>query len=153
MTHISKFWLSGAATSALLVAGSFSAVAQDEPNSDDTVAVMDSVIVTAKQREQNLQDVPLAITVFANDDLVKKNILDARDLALFTPSFNFASGSGRGDPSAVALRGVAPNTSDERFQGVSFFVDGVPLSGQLGGVDISQLERVEIIKGPQSASI
>ena len=151
MTHISKFWLSGAATSALLVAGSFSAVAQDEPNSDDTVAVMDSVIVTAKQREQNLQDVPLAITVFANDDLVKKNILDARDLALFTPSFNFASGSGRGDPSAVALRGVAPNTSDERFQGVSFFVDGVPLSGQLGGVDISQLERVEIIKGPQSA--
>lgn len=112
---------------------------------------VDEIIVTAKQRTQNLQEVALPITVLVASDLIERNILDAKDVAAFTPNFNFASGSGRGDPTAVSVRGVAPNTSDERFQGVSFFVDGVPLSGQLGGIDITQLEQIEIIKGPQSA--
>ena len=132
--------------SLMMTSTSVFAQESDAAEEDDSV-----IIVTAKQREQNLQEVPLPITVFSSDDLETRNILDSRDLALFTPNFNFASGSGRTDPTAVSVRGVAPNTSDERFQGVNFFVDGVPLSGQLSGIDITQLERVEIIKGPQSA--
>jgi len=119
--------------------------AQDEMN-------MEEVIVTAKNREQNLQEMPLSISVFNNEQLQQIGILDARDVAQFTPSFNYYSGVGRGDPTALAVRGIAPNTSDERFQGLNIFVDGVALSGQTIGVDLSQLERVEVIKGPQSAT-
>jgi len=128
----------------IAVIASTQAVAQN-------ATILEEIIVTAKQREQNLQEVPLPITVFSDADLIDRNILDSRDLALFTPNFNLQSGTGRGDPTAVAIRGVAPNTSDERFQGVNFFIDGVPLSGQISGIDLTQLERVEIIKGPQSA--
>jgi outer membrane receptor protein involved in Fe transport len=52
----------------------------------------------------------------------------------------------------LAVRGLAPNTSDERYQGLTIFIDGIALSGQAVGVDLSQLERVEVIKGPQSAT-
>jgi outer membrane receptor protein involved in Fe transport len=110
------------------------------------------IIVTAKNREQRLQEVPLAITTFNETSLRERNILDARDVAQFTPSFNFYSGTGRSDPTALAVRGLAPNTSDERYQGLTIFIDGIALSGQAVGVDLSQLERVEVIKGPQSAT-
>ncbi len=111
-----------------------------------------TIVVTAKGREQDLQDVPLAITAFDTEQLQARGINDIRDLAAFTPSFNFYSGTGRSDPTALAVRGLAPNTSDERFQGLSVFVDGIAISGQVVGVDLTQLERVEVIKGPQSAT-
>ncbi len=113
---------------------------------------LEEIIVTSKQREQNLQDVPLNITAFTSEDLVKQNIFDVRDLAALTPSFTYYSGTGRADPTALVVRGLAPNTSDERYQALSIFVDGVFQSGQLTSIDLSNLERVEVIKGPQSAT-
>lgn len=113
---------------------------------------LEEIVVTSKQREQNLQEVPLNITAFSSADLLKKNIFDVRDLASLTPSFTYYSGTGRADPTALVVRGLAPNTSDERYQGLSIFVDGVFQSGQLTSVDLSDLERVEVIKGPQSAT-
>ncbi len=113
---------------------------------------LEEIIVTSKQREQNLQDVPLNITAFTSDDLMKQNIFDVRDLAALTPSFTYYSGTGRADPTALVVRGLAPNTSDERYQALSIFVDGIFQSGQLTSIDLSNLERVEVIKGPQSAT-
>ncbi len=113
---------------------------------------LEEVVVTAKQREESLQDVPLTINVFSEDLITKTGIQDIRDIAQLTPNFTFYSGTGRSDPSAIVVRGVSPNTSDERYQAVSIFVDGVYVSGQLTSLNLSQLERVEIIKGPQSAT-
>lgn len=143
MQHTKLFKLVSLCTS---VAAAVPAYSQE-----DDFGFLEEIIVTAKHREQNLQEVPLPITVFSANDLIDRSIVDPRDLAAYTPNFNLQSSSGRGDPSAVAIRGVAPNTGDERFQGVNFFVDGVPLTGQISGVDLTQLERVEVIKGPQSA--
>jgi iron complex outermembrane recepter protein len=116
------------------------------------VSKIEEIVVTAKQREESLQDVPLAITAFSALDIEKRSILDVRDLARFTPSFNYYSGTGRGDPTALVVRGLAANTSDERFQGLSIFVDGIFQSGQLTSIDLSSLERVEVLRGPQSAT-
>lgn len=113
---------------------------------------LEEIVVTSKQREQNLQDVPLNITAFSAVDLLDKNILDVRDLAALTPSFTYYSGTGRADPTALVVRGLSANTSDERYQGLSVFVDGVFQSGQLTSIDLSSLERVEVIKGPQSST-
>lgn len=110
------------------------------------------IVVTAKSRAEKLQDVPLAISAFSSDDLNKKQIRDIRDLQQVAPNVSLFSGSGRNDPSAFAIRGLTANTSDERYQGVSFFLDGIALSGQLSSLDMTTIERVEVIKGPQSAT-
>lgn len=114
--------------------------------------VLEELVVTAKQREQNLQEVPLSITAFSADQIREKALSDPRDLARFTPNFNFYAGTGRQDPSELSIRGLSPNTTDERYQGVSFFLDGVPISGNIVGLPLFNLERVEVIKGPQSAT-
>ncbi|TCM35389.1 TonB-dependent receptor [Novosphingobium sp. ST904] len=111
-----------------------------------------TIVVTAKNRKESLQDVPLAITALSDQDLAGAQIRDARDLQKITPNLSLFAGSGRNDPSAYSLRGLAPNTSDERYQGISIFIDGVALSGQLASLDLENLQRVEIIKGPQSAT-
>lgn len=125
--------------------------AQDSPR-EVTKPVLEEVLVTAKQREESLQEVPLSITAFTADALRESQALDLRDIAALTPGFSATSGGGRTDTTAVAMRGVVPNTSSERFQGVSVFVDGIALSGQLLGLDTTQVERIEVLKGPQSAT-
>lgn len=124
--------------------GSSGAIAQQQ--------AIEEIVVTAKHREQNLQDVSLAITAFTSADIEAKGLADVRDVAQFTPSFSYYSGTGRADPTALIVRGLAPNTSDERYQGLSVFIDGIFLSGQLTSIDTSSLERVEVIKGPQAAT-
>lgn len=114
-------------------------------------AVLEEVVVTAKGRVEDVQSVPLPITVVSAEQILERTIQDARDLVNFSPSITFYSGSGRADLTALVVRGLSPQTSDERYQGLSFFVDGIAISGQLAGLDLSQVERVEIIKGPQSA--
>ncbi|MDA5192831.1 TonB-dependent receptor [Govanella unica] len=113
---------------------------------------LEEIIVTAKQRSETLQEVPLAITVFNQETIDKIGMKDARDLAQFTPSLIFFSSTGRNDASAIIMRGLSANTTLAQFQGVSIFIDGIPVSGQLSSLDLSELERVEVIKGPQSAT-
>lgn len=110
------------------------------------------IIVTAKSRAEKLQDVPLSITALTNADLNKAQIRDVRDLQNVTPNLSLFSGTGRNEPTAWSVRGLAANTSDERHQGISFFLDGIALSGQLSSLDMENIERVEVIKGPQSAT-
>lgn len=128
------------------------ASAQPTPEREASGPVLEEVVVTAKLREESLQEVPLSITAFSADLLEEQQAFDLRDIAALTPGFSAASGSGRGDSTAIAMRGVVPNTSSERFQGVSVFVDGVALSGQLLGLDTTQVERIEVLKGPQNAT-
>lgn len=109
------------------------------------------IVVTAKNRAERLQDVPLSITALSSSDLVDAQVTEVRDLQKIAPNVSF-SGGGRGDPTAYSMRGLTANTSDERYQGISFFLDGVALSGQLASLDIANVERVEVVKGPQSAT-
>ncbi|MBB5686400.1 TonB-dependent receptor [Sphingobium boeckii] len=133
-----------------LLAISYSASAQTEgAQAEDSRS---DIVVTAKSREERLQDVPLSITALTTADLGEAQIRDIRDLQKITPNISLFGGSGRNDPSAYAMRGLTSNTSDERYQGISFFLDGIALSGQLASLDIDNVERVEIIKGPQAAT-
>ncbi len=132
--------------------------AQDVPTPDGAIAApgkegtVEEVIVTARRRAEALQDVPLAITVFSNDAIEKKNVDSAMDLAKFTPNFHFYSANGRQDTSSLFMRGLNPNTTDTRYQNVTFFLDGVPLSGSVMGLPTANISQIEIIKGPQSAT-
>lgn len=117
-----------------------------------TAQVLEEIVVTAKQREQNLQEVPLSISVFNEQAMENRGIENVQDVAAFTPNFNIYSGNSRQDASAINVRGLSPNTSDERYQPVSFFVDGIYMGGITVGLQLIDVERVEVIKGPQSAT-
>ncbi|MDO6475139.1 TonB-dependent receptor [Alteromonas sp. 1_MG-2023] len=112
---------------------------------------VERIVVTAKNRAEPLQEVPLAINAFSEEELRNNQINEVRDLQDITPNLYLAGGN-RNDPTAVGMRGLTPNTSDERYQGVSFFLDGIPLSGQLASFGFIGIDRIEVIKGPQAAS-
>ena len=101
---------------------------------------------------QNLQEVPLSIAVLSETELERARITELRTLAEYTPGLVFTAGLGRESPSTLAIRSVAPNTGDMRLQGVSMFLDGVYLGGAVQSLDLTQLERVEVLRGPQSST-
>ena len=114
---------------------------------------LEEIIVTARKREESVQDIPIAVSAFTADDIRELGLLSVDDIALYTPGFSFQSGFGRNagiDRPAVRgqttiLNGIA------NVKAVSTFVDGVYVGGLVSSVDLANIERVEIIKGPQSA--
>lgn len=123
----------------------------DGQNAADAAPAGD-IVVTARRTNEALQDVPLSVTVFTATELENKGIDSAMDLAAFTPNFHFYSANGRQDTSSLYMRGLNANTTDPRYQNVTFFVDGVPLSGTVMGLSTTNVSQIEIVKGPQSAT-
>ncbi len=149
---LNKYFKSRVAASALAGASMIALCGTAQAQDADTEFNQSEIVVTAKSRTEKLQDVPLSITALTTSALQDNQIRDIKDLQKVTPNLSIFSGSGRNDPSGWAMRGLTSNTSDERYQGISFFLDGIALSGQLASLDMDNIERVEVIKGPQSAT-
>lgn len=103
---------------------------------------LDEVIVTARRREENLQEVPIAITAFSAADLELRSIENLEDLQVLVPNVDIrGNGTSGGNAGSLAIRGIP---------GVSRYIDGVHLSGGEGSLeDVVELERIEILRGPQ----
>ncbi|MCC5870733.1 MAG: TonB-dependent receptor [Gammaproteobacteria bacterium] len=118
-------------------------------SADSRDGALEEIIVTAKGREQSLFDVPLSITVL-NEELIQQlGISTFDDLNRWVPALNIRTPSGRRQ-STITMRGLSPNTNDERLRSVSIFVDGVYLSGSIASLRLQDLERVEVVRGPQA---
>ena len=115
---------------------------------------IEEVIVTARKREESMQETPISISVFSTEDLRQRNLTNLMELSEFTPNVvmaTAASGSGGGNNSQIYIRGVGQTdflfTTDP---GVGIYLDGVYLPRTLGGVlDLLDLERIEVLRGPQ----
>ena len=108
------------------------------------------IVVTARLREETVQDVPISISAFSEEDLEEATIFDVQDLVLYTPGLISSSAFGRINASP-SIRGLV-NAGLGEEQTVAFFIDGVYISGRTGlNGTYFGLERVEISKGPQSA--
>lgn len=107
------------------------------------------IIVTANKREQNINDVGLAITALSGDALVDKGITSAQDLQKVVPALTVASAAD-GTP-VYTLRGVGFNSSNLGAQPtVSVYLDQAALPyGPMTQGPIFDLERLEVLKGPQ----
>src|SRR5471032_1202898 len=108
------------------------------------------VVVTAQHREESLQDVPIAVTAFSQDDLEKLGLQDPTGLAAQTPSLEIKGTQGESKPN-VFIRGVGNNDFNATASGaVGFYADqvyqGLP-SAQL--FQMFDLDRVEVLRGPQ----
>ncbi len=125
--------------------------APDQPK--DTVRrsssrLVEEIIVTAQKREENLQEVPIAIMAFSPAKLDAFGIQSAQDLERITPGLTVTNAAGfnvaylRGVGTDAFLPGADPS--------VPFYVDGVALLGAQGTSDtLGRVERVEVLKGPQ----
>ncbi len=110
--------------------------------------VLEEVVVTARKREESLQDVPIAVTALSAGKIEELRISGPDDIALFTPGFSFVSSFGRTGGERPTVRG---QTNIQGAPNASFFVDGVYVSGNSLATETANLERIEVIKGPQAA--
>lgn len=108
------------------------------------------IVVTSRKIEENLKDVPLAITAFDSGTIAAAGISNLQDVANLTPGLSFFNAFGENLPVPI-IRGVVPQDIFGE-NAVAIFVDNVYVSGR-EGLNFSQLdiERIEVVKGPQSA--
>lgn len=136
--------LAGASFLALTIASQ--AFAADAPASTE----VQEVVVTAQKREQSVLDVPIALTAYSGETLEALGLQEFEELGQFVPGFDVQNQSPN-NPGFV-MRGITSDSGEATTEPrVSVYQDGVSISKSRGSyVELFDLERVEIAKGPQS---
>lgn len=115
---------------------------------------LEEIVVTSRKTEESLISVPLAVTAITAKDLEDRGMVDPiLSLQDFVPGFSYDNAvlqrNDRGYRE-FAMRGMQPNNTSPGRQTVGIFVDGLAIAG--GNTEgFTNIERVEVIKGPQSA--
>ena len=114
------------------------------------LAQLEEVIVTAQKREQAMSDVPININAFTGAKLKDFNIQQFDDLANFVPGLEVQEQSANNP--AFVVRGITSDSGESNIEPrIAIFQDGVPSSRSRGSFfELHDLERVEVVKGPQS---
>jgi outer membrane receptor protein involved in Fe transport len=152
MAYGKAFALAGVAGLAMVAQAP--AAAQDAP---ERAAVdggeAEDIIVTARKREERLEDVPLSITVVGQEAITRGNLNNISDVAQQTPGLSFKQGFGRigGGGGAGVRPSIRGMSSVVGAPNAAFFVDGIFVSDNISSYQLDNLERIEVIKGPQSA--
>lgn len=148
---------------ALLIFGMLTVQASYAQDSSSTQAsgtdefILEEVIVTARRREERLQDIPSSITAFSSDDILRNNINDITDYFSKTPNVSFTESGTRGERS-ISIRGVS--NIGGQANALAFYVDDFnivngPQTANTGNSNSSvnpqllDVERIEVLRGPQ----
>jgi iron complex outermembrane receptor protein len=113
---------------------------------------VERIVVTAEFRERDLQETPLAISAFSGDRLEEMGAADTNDIDMFVPNAVIQPlGAGWGSTVAAFIRGIGLNDNILSYEpGVPIYVDDVYLGRNQGAIfDLLDLERVEVLRGPQ----
>jgi iron complex outermembrane receptor protein len=138
------------ATSALSMLGfAPAAFAQDEgasAASDD-----DAIVVTARRRDERLIDVPIAVSSISGEALANAGAIDITDVAASAPNVTLEVSRGTNNTLSAFIRGVGQQDPVAGFEaGVGLYLDDVVLNRPQGAVlDIYDVERIEVLRGPQ----
>ena len=153
--HKNKGKFSTVSQLAVLAAGGliFGSVPTIAATSDGSEKVTEEVVVvSARRKDEDVQDVPLSVTVLGSDLLEAKNIGNLRDLNTAVPNITIgASGGIGGGSSSIFMRGIGQDRGASVAEpGVGVYIDGVFLGQADGGLlDLVDVERIEVLKGPQ----
>lgn len=149
--------ISGIALSTALVLGAATpSMAQDgDPRAESgDEADTNTIIVTARKREETLIEAPLSIQAFSAEDLEDRGVKTLQDIVIYTPGLNFQN-MGNAQPgrynTGIRFRGLEGSASSPSNQTGALFVDGVFILAGAGSIPFNDVSRVEIIKGPQAA--
>src|ERR687890_38252 len=112
---------------------------------------VNKVVVTARRREETLQDVPVSVTAFSADQLSKTATPDITALALALPNTTLKASRATNSTLTAFIRGVGQADPLAGFEaGVGIYIDDIYLARPQAAVaDIYDVERIEVLRGPQ----
>jgi len=144
------------ALAALLLAPAPPATAQApagaEQGADAPPGQIEEIIVTARKFEENLRETPVAVSVFGEEAIRDLGIDSVDDVARFAPGLSFSRAFGRSTERPV-IRGqssILAGVQSGVESGAAYFLDGIYYQGDILSLDMNEISRVEVIKGPQS---
>lgn len=119
--------------------------------STTSYAQIDEIIVTANKREQTLQEVPIAVSVVSAETIERDHIVDLFDMQSVVPSFEARQYQTSAN-ATFFIRGFGNGSNNPGVEpSVSVYIDGVYRSRMQGQMtDLPNVERVEILRGPQN---
>ena len=147
-------YLSMAVGVALLAPAAFAQAEEPQQPAAATgqqATTLDSIKVTARKREETLQDVPVAVTAFTPETLDKLNIKDIGDLGAQVPNLTIYAARGSTSTATAYIRGIGQ--ADPLWgvdPGVGIYLDDVYIARPQGALlDVFDVDRIEVLRGPQ----
>lgn len=154
MRKISKtLLLAATAMAPLALLAAAPAYAQNEAAAEEDEGGLAEIIVTARRKQETLQDTPVAVSVVTSETIQSQGLNSLDDFSKLSTGISFSQAFGRFTDRPV-IRGASNVLAGVQFgveTGAAYFVDGIYFQGDLQSFDPSSIERVEIVKGPQSA--
>jgi iron complex outermembrane recepter protein len=143
---------SALAGSGLLLIGS-AAGAETPAASKATAEVpeyrLEEVVVTARRKEESLQDVPQTVNAVSGATIEKFNIIKFDDVAAVTPGLTLTSGGNTGYTTVAAMRGIAFNVESGAAPTVAFYLNDLPVESNFLFQAMYDVGQVEVLRGPQ----
>ena len=139
--------LAAALLASTMLAVPGTAFAQDEAP-EDTAQYSGTILVTAQNRSEDVQDVPIAISVIDGQKLVEAGVTDFASITRVAPAVNIVADTTQ---TRVSIRGIGSNSNDEaQDQAVAVNIDGEYINRPtVLNASLFDLERVEVLRGPQ----
>lgn len=126
--------------------------ADGETYSEETI--LPEIVVTARGREETLLEIPVSVSALSQEQLDIAGISDIENLSAYTPGFTFENSDGQAggrSSSSIQFRGIRQQVGGAASRTGGIFFDGSFISQGAGLVQFIDVERVEVIKGPQVA--
>lgn len=149
LPRLTKSLLSLAIAAAL--GAPFQAVIAQEPTGENEAGMLEEVIVTATRREESLMDIPISVTAFDGEQLNRVAANNILYVAEVTPNVTLETTRSTNNTLTAFIRGVGQQDPVAGFEsGVGLYIDDVFLNRpQAGVLDIYDVERIEVLRGPQ----
>jgi len=123
----------------------------NDSESEEAKNAVEEIIVTARRREESLQDIPLALTVYSGVELEEQGVIDITELTQSSPNVNLEVSRATSSTLTAHIRGIGQQDPVAGFEGgVGIYIDDVYLARPQGAVlDVYDVERIEVLRGPQ----
>lgn len=141
----------GMTGASLLVIAAVSANPAYAQAADDAAANSDEIIVTARKVAENIQDVPVTITVFTGEKLESQGIREVGEIAKYTPGFNVRGAGNNPTAFALSMRGQIQNDNIATLEpSVGIYLDDIYVARAYGlNVDMLDMSNAQVLKGSQ----
>ncbi len=127
-------------------------IAQAQPQNQGGMRALEEVVVTARKREESLQDVPVAVSAVGRDTIDAAFLQDATGIAQFAPNIVFDNiSAGTPGGGGISIRGISFQDVEKTFDpAVLMYIDDVPVGVNSGNaMSMLDVERIEVLRGPQ----
>lgn len=140
-----------AALVSLAASGAVTTPARAQNATEGTGSVLEEVVVTTRRREENLQDVPAAVSAFSADQLRELAVTNLEDINSLAPNIKVNPGRATSNTINAYIRGIGQNDPLWGFEpGVGIYIDDVYVARPQGALlDVYDVQRIEILRGPQ----